>query len=228
MGASGRQINTQMPVESSLTQKPSGGDGVGGCRDGKAEVAAYRTQSVRGLHDRLVGCMYRGWCGRKSGGRDAMGLREERHAGRCPGLSIRTLHAAPMMAAAPTAAAVVGRRLLCRFPPSPPTIGGWVGRPPSATVSRDHTSFVRVVWMEAARRPKRRPVWSSSPLLSSPLCPTAPRAPSPPSVPLHSWHKTKDGSPFSAEPTKGAQKGDENERGRYCLPRRGSRCEWGN
>ena len=101
---------------------------------------------------------------------DGMGLRGEWHAGRCPGLSIRTLHAAPMMAAAPTAAAVVGRRLLCRFPPSPPTIGGWVGRPPSATVSRDHTSFVRVVWMEAARRPKRRPVWSSS----SPLYPPAP------------------------------------------------------
>ena len=44
----------------------------------------------------------------------------------------------------------VGRRLLCRLPPGPPTIGGRVGR--SATVSRDHTSFVRVVWMEAARR----------------------------------------------------------------------------
>ena len=79
--------------------------------------------------------------------------------------------------------------------------GGSVGHRPSAMVSRDHTSFVRVVWMEAVRRPKRRPVWSPSPvrLLS----------------PLHSWHKTKDGSPFSAEPTKGAQKGDENERGRY-------------
>ena len=62
----------------------------------------------------------------------------------------------------------VGRRLLCRLPPGPPTIGGRVGR--SATVSRDHTSFVRVVWMEAARRPKRRPVWSSS----SPLYPPAP------------------------------------------------------
>ena len=142
---------------------------------------------------------------------DGMGLRGEWHAGRCPGLSIRTLHAAPMMAAAATAAVgrSVRRSLLCRLPPSPPTIGGWVGRPPSATVSRDHTSFVRVVWMEAARRPKRRPVWSSS----SPLYPPAPARALP--VPLHSWHKTKDGSPFSAEPTKGAQKGDENERGRY-------------
>ena len=78
----------------------------------------------------------------------------------------------------------VGRRLLCRLPPGPPTIGGRVGR--SATVSRDHTSFVRVVWMEAARRGDQ-----SDDLCGLPL-------PAHPPVPLHSWHKTKDGSPFSA------------------------------
>ena len=101
-------------------------------------------------------------------------------------------------AAAPSA---VGRSVGRSEPPlsahSEPTDNRRVGR--SATVSRDHTSFVRVVWMEAVRRPKRRPVWSPSPvrLLS----------------PLHSWHKTKDGSLFSAEPTKGAQKRG-RERGR--------------
>ena len=140
-----------------------------------------------------------------------MGLRGERHAGRCPGLSIRTLHAAPMMAAE-RGGSGQGRGRGRSSPPlsapsessdnrpagrSPVGHGRSVGRSPAITL-RLFVSFGGGQNDDLCGPPS---------LLASPLCPRAP------SVPLHSWHKTKDGSPFSAEPTKGAQKGGENERG---------------
>ena len=96
--------------------------------------------------------------------------------------------------------------------------GGSVGHRPSAMVSRDHTSFVRVVWMEAARRPKRQPVWSSLPS-------TRPRAP--PSLFILGTKRKMDRR-FQQSRRKEHKKGTRTRGGGMATARPGSRCEWGN
>ena len=91
--------------------------------------------------------------------------------------------------------------------------GSVAGRPRSVgrSVSRDHTSFVRVVW----RRPKRRPVWSPLPPRLSPL----------PARSLLSLFilgtKRKMDRRFQQSRRKEHKKGARTRGGR-------SRCEWGN
>ena len=205
--------------------RQSGGGGVShaACRRVARSVGGGRRRRASGKSMDRCGWMSGGLAGRC----DGMGLRGEWHAGRCPGLSIRTLHAAPMTAAEATAAQPrpprsVGRSVVASFVGSLRVLrqsaGGSVGHRPSAMVSRDHTSFVRVVWMEAARRPKRQPVWSSLPS-------TRPRAP--PSLFILGTKRKMDRR-FQQSRRKEHKKGTRTRGGGMATARPGSRCEWGN